>query len=237
MYFVVFLLVSFVLFLLAGVYLYMFPTFAKPKKSDREELVVAACGENLDWIDRCASLFKKVTVYNKCGRDMQFKSINVQIVELPNIGSCDYAFLTYVIDRYDDLPEFIEFTKGSQPANRKYQNCRPCWMQFWKKWNGAFKLRDWNFTNHKSDEFNNLKWHNSGYDNFRDWVRAQPFLSESLFEKNKCNVIHGGHFGATANQVRKTPKDTWIRIRAQQKHAREEVDHFIERTWRVLLCR
>ena len=38
-------------------------------------------------------------------------------------------------------------------------------------------------------------------------------------------------------QIQKTPKIIWEKIRSQQKYSHEEIDHFIERTWRVLLCK
>ena len=97
-----------------------------PTKKDTEELVVAVCNEDVYWVDNYAKHVKLVTVYNKCGRILKFKSPNVKVIETPNIGSCDYAYLSYIIDRYDTLPDFIEFTKGWVEPTREYHNCLPC---------------------------------------------------------------------------------------------------------------
>ena len=47
----------------------------------------------------------------------------------------------------------------------------------------------------------------------------------------------GGQFGVPSQNIRKTPKRIWENIRSQQKYPQEEVNHYIERTWRPLLCK
>ena len=208
------------------------------RRSGLEELIIATCSENVDWVDKYAKNYRKITVYNKCGKELRFRSNNIEVVRLSNIGSCDYAFLTYIIDRYDSLPDFMEFTKGSQKPNGKYPVCSLCKNNNPDhRWDDTFYLTDHAYANHKGKQYEEQSWYQSGYKNIRDWVSAQGFLSPKLYETNSCNIIYGGHFGATAEQVRRTPIEDWRQLRAQQKHPREEVDHFIERTWRVLLCR
>ena len=210
-----------------------------PTKKDTEELVVAVCNEDVYWVDNYAKYFKLVTVYNKCGRILKFKSPNVKVIETPNIGSCDYAYLSYIIDRYDTLPEFIEFTKGSLKPTREYHNCLPC-KEDKKFFND---LMNFTISNHKfGNKINKImdkkfKWYKSGYENMNEWIKNQEFLNEELYKQNTCNLIYGGHFGATKEQIIKTHKKVWEALRAQQKYPREEVDHFIERTWRPLLCK
>ena len=210
-----------------------------PTKKDTEELVVAVCNEDVYWVDNYAKYFKLVTVYNKCGRILKFKSPNVKVIETPNIGSCDYAYLSYIIDRYDTLPEFIEFTKGSIEPTREYHNCLPCKKQV-HEFN---ELMNFTISNHKfGNKINEImdkkfKWYKSGYKNMNEWIKNQEFLNEELYKQNTCNLIYGGHFGATKEQIIKTHKKVWEALRVQQKYPREEVDHFIERTWRPLLCK
>jgi hypothetical protein len=209
-----------------------------PTEKDTEELVVAVCNEDLYWVDNYAKYFKLVTVYNKCGRILKFKSPNVKVIETPNIGSCDYAYLSYIIDRYDTLPEFIEFTKGWIEPTREYHNCLPC-KEDKNFFNNLmnFNQDHYNFSHKSNAKMNKFKWYKSGYKNMNEWIKNQEFLNEELYKKNTCNLIYGGHFGATKEQVIKTPKKVWEALRAQQKYPSEEVDHFIERTWRPLLCK
>lgn len=81
------------------------------------------------------------------------------------------------------------------------------------------------------------KWVPSDYKNMGEWIKANEYLDINWYYSNICNIIYGGHFGATSEQIRRTPKKVYQSLRNQQKYQREEIDHFIERTWRVLLCR
>ena len=216
----------------------------KPKKDDKEELVIAVCGEDLSWVDNKAKEYHKVTVYNKCGKDIKFEALNIVVQDNPNIGSCDYAFLTYIIERYNDLPEFIEFTKGSQPGNHKYQACLPCYtdndisaikLNKLKKFNlNGHGPGGYRFANHpKLDK--KFPWVPSGHQNFKSWLDEKGHVD--LVDRSYCNIIYGGHFGATREQIKRTPLKVYEALKKEQKYPREEVDHFIERLWRPLLCR
>lgn len=219
------------------------PTYLEPKKQDTEELVIAMCNEDVSWVDDYAHKYKLITVYNKCGKVVKFKSLNVKVIESPNIGSCDYAYLSYIIDRYDNLPDYIEFTKGSLIPTGKYNNCLPCKTDSKDHLGNTieslmkFKNTGHVYGNKLHKELNySQEWHNSGYDNFGCWIKKQDFLNEEIYKRSMCNIIYGGQFGATSNQIYKTPKNIWEKLKLMQKYPREEIDHFIERTWRPLLC-
>jgi FkbM family methyltransferase len=211
-----------------------------PKEDDTEELVVVVCNEDIEeWLDDYAPKYQKVTVYSKCGRQLQFKSKNVEVIQSPNIGTCDHGFLTYIIDRYNDLPDFVEFTKGWRPPIRKYYECLPCQKnidQYLKKIYN-FKLKYYDFYNSKNRNIVTTNYKPSYYNNMGEWIKHNNFIDESIYIRNTCNIILGGQFGIAAYNIRKTPKIVWENIRSQQKYPREEVDHFIERTWGPLLCK
>lgn len=196
-----------------------------------EELVVATCKEDLSWIDDHARTFDKVTVYDKCGEKPTFKSPNVEVQSLPNIGSCDNAFLTYIVDRYDSLPNKVEFTKGSAPPNHKYLECVHCPARDCGVLN--MKLHDWKFSHNRSQEFPFVP---TPYKDMREWVENHDVLSPRVFEHTCCNIIYMGHFGATREQIHNANRETYESLRSEQHHTNEEVDHFIERTWRPLFC-
>lgn len=200
-----------------------------------EELVVAVCNEDIDWIKNYVNDFKLITIYNKCGKNIKFNNENIKVIDTPNIGSCDYAFLSYIIERYHDLPDFVEFTKGWVLPKRKYNNCLPCKFNKYR-YNELmnFKLKDYAFTYKKNNT--NIPFQVSKYKNMEEWIKDQEF-STNDYKMSMCNIIYKGNFGATKDQILKTPKKIWISLRNQQKYPNEEVDHFIERTWRVLLCK
>ena len=208
------------------------------KNKDTEELVIAMCNEDIKWVKKYVEKYKLITIYNKCKKIIPFEHPKIRIIETPNIGSCDYAFLSYIIERYDNLPHYVEFTKGWIKPTNKYYNCLSC------KGNSSMydKLMNFTIKDHKFGyKFNktndNLEWHPSGYKNIGEWIEYNDFLNKELYKRNYCNIIFGGNFGTTSEQIRRTPKKVWEAIRSMQKYPREEVDHFIERTWGPLLCK
>ena len=102
------------------------------KKNKKKELVVIICSEDFYWILDVAKDYDLVTVYSKC-EDLNISysflenNDKIKLIHLPNIGSCDYGFLTYVIDRYDSLPDYVHFAKGNgPPLNYEFLKCAAC---------------------------------------------------------------------------------------------------------------
>lgn len=77
------------------------------------------CTEDLEWIDTWTPTYDLITIYDKCihVRDERplrdFNSPKVIVRNIPNVGSCDSAFLTYILDRWESLPAVVQFGKGS----------------------------------------------------------------------------------------------------------------------------
>ena len=66
-------------------------------------LVVCHFQETLEWINQ---IKYPVVVYNKNPTKNNLYDIN-----LPNVGYDAIAYLTYIIDNYDNLPEFVGFSQ------------------------------------------------------------------------------------------------------------------------------
>jgi hypothetical protein len=211
------------------------------KLQKKKELVLAICTENVQWILDVINDYDLVTVYNKCGKSFPFlENIEkLKLINLPNIGSCDYAFLTFIIDRYDSLPDYVHFGKGNRlPKKKDFQRCSACIFSDNKYFLDLinFKLNNWKFQNNFPNTLN-CKWVDSGYTNFEEWIKDQPFLNKLMYMQNFCNIQYGGTFGATKKQIKNTEKKVYENLKNQQNYQCEEIDHYIERTWRILLCR
>lgn len=202
------------------------------------ELVVAYCTEKLDWIDEIAPFFNKVTVYTKCSQRPQYSANNVSLLVLDNIGSCDYTYLTYIITNYDKLPHFIQFAKASFKATQRQSHecglCRSKNSIFYLHYRNFF-LSDWKFTNNPNMR-NKFKFLKSPHKNLKDWVDKDKYLTWDIFEKGYCNTKFGGNFCTTKEQILHVPKEVWENLRSQQTAPSEEIDHYIERSWKPLLC-
>lgn len=75
----------------------------------------------------------------------------------------------------------------------------------------------------------------SGYANHEEWLRATMGvpMAEWLYAHAEF-VSHSGYFIVGRADILKYPSEMYARMRRQQTHASEEVDHFIERTWGML---
>ena len=227
------------------------------------ELVVVVCSEDVSWIDNYSNNYKLVTVYTKCQQELAFESENVLVIKSPNIGTCDHGYLSYIVDRYDTLPLYVEFIKGSQIPDRKIFKCNKCFGsnildklisvspvsgQKSLRWNWNLiskfnKKNGYKFAGEKSNNTvgkkysDDWEWKNSKYKNIKEWVKdSDPYLNEEMFKKWSCNIIYGGHFSATREQILNTPIETWKYLFYQLTHTRSEMAHFMERTWRPLFC-
>lgn len=68
-------------------------------------LVVVVCHfkENLDWINK---IKHEVIVYNKNPDEIDLFKIN-----MPNLGFDTIVYLSYIIDNYDNLPDYVCFSQ------------------------------------------------------------------------------------------------------------------------------
>ena len=197
------------------------------------ELVIATCKEDLRWIDGVAKDYDKVTVYDKCDVRPEFHAKNVDVQTVPNVGSCDNAFLTYITDRYDSLPDRVNFTKGTRGDVRPIEcTSRPDHVRCANDLLG-FKLHNWAFTNNKTQNF---PFKTTVHDSMREWVEKDTLLSTEMYEDSACNVVFGGHFSATRDQIRNVPRAVYANLKEQQRFANEEIDHYIERSWGTMFC-
>lgn len=92
-------------------------TYKSNSSRRQSELVIAVCEEDIGWIENVSNKYDQVYVFDKCQKERKgplakFKSTNVVVRNTSNVGSCDSAFLHYILDRWDTLPDIVEFTKG-----------------------------------------------------------------------------------------------------------------------------
>lgn len=211
------------------------PDALEPPREATTELVLSVCTENLAFVDRVAHRYDVVNVLDKCievrGAPLrQFKSDNVRVQNIPNVGSCDGAFLTYLLDRWDDLPDIVEFGKGSLVGTVRGSNLEPlscpscessgCDTADWKKTvrrNGnnsplkhvykAEEILPFNFSiaeyNFRYNEDVSMVFKRSGFSSMGEWMDHAPEpLSRQMYLDACCARNYGGHFAATREQIK-----------------------------------
>lgn len=82
------------------------------KCSDSFEVVVARCNEDISWILK-EFPNDKVAIYNKCEPINQSLPVNYNVVNTANVGLDPYAYLTHIVQHYDQLAERTLFLQGT----------------------------------------------------------------------------------------------------------------------------
>jgi len=156
----------------------------------------------------------------------------VSVKMLANVGSCDNAWLQYIIENYDALPPAVLFTKPDMIGWPPKNVCETSASTI-----GSFHLADYKFRHNPVDR-PELQFRPSGFRDMREWAAAQgewaPTLL-ALIDRPIASWI-GGNNLVTVRQIRSQPIGLYRYLRGLQTHANEEVDHFIERLWAPMLC-
>jgi hypothetical protein len=71
------------------------------------KIIVARYNESLDWLK-----YPNAIIYNKGPTLFDNATSQNKIIELPNIGREGHTYLTYIIDNYDTLPDYVVFFQG-----------------------------------------------------------------------------------------------------------------------------
>ena len=227
------------------------------------DLVVAFCREDLRWLATEVEQYRRVRIFSKCGADVprvvQKASKTLTVENIANVGSCDHAYLRHIIGRYDDLAAVTIFCKGTaswkcsphlvmRPSRALYTSShalrlkgRLTRLAYWGRYPPRLKalhLTDYNFTYH-TDHGRGAKLHRfeqSGFRDYEAWL-VHTFggeIASWLFAHAQWLQM-GGFFAAERENLRRYPKLMYESVAAQQLSANEEVDHFMERTWGLLL--
>lgn len=77
------------------------------------DIVIARYNENLDWIERINKTCSNLILYNK-GEYVINQTYNID-----NVGREAHTYIRYILDYYDDFPEYVCFLQGNP-----FDHCR-----------------------------------------------------------------------------------------------------------------
>lgn len=199
------------------------------KKINNCDCVIACCTENIYWIFDKINDYNKIYIYSKCEKEfdpMIYNHDKIIIKKLNNIGSCDYVYLYHIIEHWKNLPDKIDFRKGTPNCNYKSK------VKYDKNIL-KFSLNEWKFTNNKTKNFKFVK---SKFKNFQEWIYFTfgYNLGNKLINNKDSYIYYCGNFNATRKQIKNIDLKFYIRMIKQIKYPNEEIDHFIERIWGMI---
>jgi hypothetical protein len=78
------------------------------------DVVIARYNEDVSWLKELDSDKFNFKIYNKGEDNIEFESI-----PLENFGRDPHTFITYIIEHYDNLPEYVVFLQGDPICHHK----------------------------------------------------------------------------------------------------------------------
>jgi hypothetical protein len=231
------------------------PKIDPPRRSrdwDTVELVVSWCQEDISWVTNTSlvSGFKTIFLYSKCNASLPFpvkKYPHIRLETLPNIGNCDHTYLHHILSHWFTLAAETVFYKG-----RLDEECPPSDL-----------IRSGDSDSDKlvcckgNDELTNKdNQFREGFKMRLYLTRNNPIVHEKFFRyrgnlgrflthlvgKDNAKQLfatgrdfcYGGYFSLPAHVIHRHSAAMYEALIFEQKHPREEVDHYIERLWTPL---
>jgi hypothetical protein len=78
------------------------------------DIVIARYNEDINWLTMIDTTKYNVKIYNK-GEN----NINFEFIPLENFGRDAHTFLTYIVDNFNNLPEYVIFLQGNPFEHQK----------------------------------------------------------------------------------------------------------------------
>jgi hypothetical protein len=197
-------------------------------KPDCYKIVIARYNEDVSWSDHHPRV-----VYNK-GSRIEGLPDSEQIM-LPNVGRESHTYLSYMIDNYNDLPDFVLFTQGSFADHssgfplERYLNPDCDFIA------GNFcNAREWD------DATGRLNHHGPWLDKLLDGSMPASKLSlvewfdRVLYAPVKEGIYYspGAVFWVSSRLIRKRHVGFYKKLREYvERHSNPEEGHYLERSW------
>lgn len=203
------------------------------------DIVVAHYKENVDeWINKVEHknirnifLYSKNSSYIPSPKIVQNIKINHQY--LPNIGRESHTYLTYCIDHYSNLPDFVIFLQG-------FSACHGVTLAILNSWLNQIEQNNIKYTNNYkiSHLYTGLK------DGRRKSWKGKTELSRlsmmdwfNFYIKNPINniaqsrIYFGAVFGVSKDKILSRSLDEYKNLLLEFQTINPEACHFIERSW------
>jgi len=198
------------------------------------DIVIARYNENIEWLELLNhDLIRNIFVYNK-GEECNLINVKVISRRLENIGREAHTYLTYCVEMYNNLPDFVIFLQGN-PHGITINNIND-WIDSISKSfvhcteNNKIGNLDWFLRDGKLYEWGGPIDNSS----FNIWEWSKTYVRESIPKEN-INIFWHACFGVSEKAIRSNPivkYQTIIEKELNRKNS--EAAHFLERTWYYL---
>ena len=192
------------------------------------EIVVAHYNENLDWLKNISC---PIHVYSKGN----LATIPCIQHTLPNVGREPHTYLTYIIERYDTLPEIVFFTQGRIDDHIKNKNINQFLNLKPEQYHSNNVSRLKPFLKDYDKEMRIINWIPSLYKselNAYDWFKKYVNSEIDLNSNNPVSIFWFAIFSVRRQAILSRPKEYYeMLLETCNKNSNPEEAHYFERSW------
>lgn len=199
------------------------------------DIVIAHYKENVEWLnDLNHDFIRQVVIYNKAE---EFKFNNNRIINktLSNIGREAHTYLTYCVEYYNNLPDFVIFLQGTPHHGINFITIID--------WINSLVLNPVNHTD--NFKLGDMDWFlkdgriyewagqidQSQY-SIKEW--AKIYIRENLIEKN-YPIFWNACFGVSQKAIKSNPLSKYEKIIVNELQDKNSASaHYLERLWYYL---
>lgn len=228
-------------------------SFKRPKK--KIDVVIARYAESLEWLyhpdilsylQNNEYIDTRIIVYNK-GPDIplhlnNYNNINIEIINLPNVGRCDHMYLYHIISNYDNLADITLFLPGCADMKLKIERLLFCFEKTYTTLNSVFIADKENLNSlynfHmdswlSSDKVNRKHINNSMM--LKSNIRPFGKWYEKVYgNKEITHSVYYGIFSVSNKHIKNSSLEFYKELISYvDTHYNPEVGHYLERTWIV----
>jgi hypothetical protein len=231
--------------LLILIYLYFYFCYELFSNSENNiEIVIARYNESLEWLKDKPFNKYPVICYNSGKNNDFYKSDNMKIINIENIGKEAYVYLYHIVLSYNNLADLTIFLPGSIISAHKFNMAKEQIYLVEKHKNTVFLSSK--FDNIRDDlyDFQLDHWCSTSNENIKKNAECKLNLSEirpfGKWYDHHFNNIHTqyinflGILGISKKHILNHPKEYYENLLKEFKHPNDEVAHYFERSWQAI---
>jgi len=207
------------------------------------ELVVSRYNEDLEWLSEEPFNKYPVICYNKGPTDNFYKTSNMKVANIKNVGRESHSYLYHIIYNYENLADYTLFLPGSCNMEGKNRKAKQ-WLYEIEKSNGEgvfvgtklndlkIEFRDFTIEDYASTDDKNRELNPESHIELSE-IRPFGNWYEKRFGDAQTNLISDrGIFGIKKEYITQHPKSYYEYLLTDlDKHSNPETGHYFERSW------
>jgi len=237
------------LFIAIFLILYLVVKFKENMEDNEEnaknniELVISRYNENLEWLKDPPFNKYPIKCYNKGQNEDFYKSTDMKIEKIENVGREAHTYLYHIVNNYDNLSELTIFLPGSSDMSHKKDIAKRLVNDTESNGNTVFignkckiNLKD-DFYDFVIDGWGSSNEKNKMLNPEKNLVPSEirPFgkwYEHNFGDKEAYYVSYYGIIGFHKNHILQHPKSYYENFIEQvNKSSNPEVGHYYERSW------